>query len=44
MKMEVNFTYTKWYVQDQWLLSFLLNSMTKEVLGQITTESSAAGA
>jgi hypothetical protein len=26
------------------MLSFLLNSMTKEVLGQVTTESSTAGA
>jgi hypothetical protein len=30
-------------VQDQQLLSFLFNSVTKEVLGQIATESSATG-
>jgi hypothetical protein len=41
MKTEENPTYATWYVQDQQLLSFLLNSMTKEVLGQVATETSA---
>jgi uncharacterized membrane protein YgcG len=44
MKEEVNLAYAAWYVQDQQLLSFLLNSVTKEVLGQIIAETSAAGA
>jgi hypothetical protein len=35
--------YTTWYAQDQQVLSFLLNSVTKEVLGQVATESSTAG-
>jgi hypothetical protein len=33
MKEEVNLAYAAWYVQDQQLLSFLLNFVTKEVLG-----------
>jgi hypothetical protein len=40
MKMEENPTYASWYVQDQQLLSFLLNSVIKEALGQIATETS----
>jgi hypothetical protein len=31
-KTEENPAYTAWYVQDQQLLNFLLNSVTKEVL------------
>jgi hypothetical protein len=31
-KMEENPAYTAWYAHDQQLLSFLLNSVTKEVL------------
>jgi hypothetical protein len=42
MKAEANPMYTNWYAQDQQLLSFLFNSVTKEVLGQIATEPSAA--
>jgi hypothetical protein len=41
MKTEENPTYALWYTQDQQLLSFLLNSVTKEVLG-LATETSAA--
>jgi hypothetical protein len=33
MKKEANPAYEVWYAQDQQLLSFLLNSVTKEVLG-----------
>jgi hypothetical protein len=44
MKSEENPAYAAWFVQDQQLLSFLLNFVTKEVLGQVTTEASAAGA
>jgi hypothetical protein len=44
MKEEANPTYEIWYAQDQQLLSFLLNSVTKEVLGQLAMEMSAAGA
>jgi hypothetical protein len=43
-KTKENPAYASWYVQHQLLLSFLLNSVTKEVLGQVTTKSSAAGA
>jgi hypothetical protein len=43
-KDEDNPVYQAWYVQDQQLLSFLLNSVTKEVLGQVATETSAVGA
>jgi hypothetical protein len=43
-KTEENPAYASWYVQDQQLFSFLLNSVTKEVLSQVATESSAAGA
>jgi hypothetical protein len=32
-----------WYAHNQQLLSFLLNSVTKEVLGQVATETSTAG-
>jgi hypothetical protein len=39
-----NLAYTAWYVQDQQLLSFLLNSVTKEVLAQMAFKSSASGA
>jgi hypothetical protein len=38
MKEEVNPAYAAWYAQDQQLLSFLLNSVTKEVLGQVAAE------
>jgi hypothetical protein len=38
MKIEENPTYAAWYTQDQQLLSFLINSVTKEVLGQVATE------
>jgi hypothetical protein len=40
--MEENPTYATWYAQDQQVLSFLLNSVTKGVLGQVASESSAA--
>jgi hypothetical protein len=43
-KTEENPAYTAWYAQDQQLLSFLLNSVTKEVLAQVATESSSSGA
>jgi hypothetical protein len=42
--MEENPTYATWYAQDQQVLSFLLNSVTKGVLGQVASESSAAAA
>jgi hypothetical protein len=38
MKIEENPAYAAWYTQDQQLLSFLINSVTKEVLGQVATE------
>jgi hemoglobin-like flavoprotein len=41
MMVEGNPMYAMWYAQDQQLMSFLLNSMTKEVLGQVATESVA---
>jgi hypothetical protein len=44
MKAEANLAYANWYAQDQQLLSFLFNSVIKELLGQIATESSAADA
>jgi hypothetical protein len=44
MKAEDNPAYAAWYAQDQQLLSFLLNSMAKEIHGQATMESSMAGA
>jgi hypothetical protein len=44
MKSEDNHAYAAWYAQDQQLHSFLLNSVTKEVLGQVASETSAAGA
>jgi hypothetical protein len=43
LKTEDNPAYAAWYAQDQQLLSFLLNSVTKEILGQVATETSAAG-
>jgi hypothetical protein len=43
-KEEENPAYTLQYAQDQQVLSFLLNSVTKEVLGQIAMELSASGA
>jgi hypothetical protein len=39
-----NPVYDVWYAQDQQLLSFLLNSVTKEVFGHITIKASAGGA
>jgi hypothetical protein len=44
MKTEENPAHANWYAQDQQLLSFFFNSVTKEVLGQIATEASAASA
>jgi hypothetical protein len=44
VKMEENPVYASCYVQDQQLLSFLLNSVTKEALDQIAIETSVAGA
>jgi hypothetical protein len=41
-KTKENPAYASWYAQDQQLLSFLLNSVAKEALGQVATESSAA--
>jgi hypothetical protein len=43
-KTDENLAYVTWYAQDQQLLSFLLNSITKEVLGQVATKTSTAGA
>jgi hypothetical protein len=40
--MEENPAYVSWYAQDQQVLNFLLNSVTKEVLGQVATKTSAA--
>jgi hypothetical protein len=42
-KSKDNPAYAAWYAQGQLLLSFLLNSVTKEVLGQVATETSAVG-
>jgi hypothetical protein len=43
-KTDENLAYVTWYAQDQQLQSFLLNSMTKEVLGQVATKTPTAGA
>jgi hypothetical protein len=43
-KAEENPAYAACYAQDKQLLSFLLNSVTKEVLRQVATETSAVGA
>jgi hypothetical protein len=42
MKIEDNPAFVVWYAQDQQLPSFLLHFMSKKVLGQVATETSAA--